>query len=297
MTADPRSRSLLAAALAAAGRGWPVFPLQPCGKRPAVRDWPHRATCDPDQLAVWWTRSPCNVGIACGPAGLLVVDLDPGAELRMPATYTVSTPRGQHHYFTVPVAPVMPVELAGPDGEDYRRRVRRSGRTTAGTLGWRVDTRAAGGYVVAAGSVGWMAGHLVAYRTVSPPAMSPVSAPGWLLEALVPPRPQSIAERLARPGAYAQAAVDGEVAGVRDAEPGTRNSRLFGAAVRLGQLAAAGLLSEAEVTAALLQASDRHVGFDGFTAAEAARAVANGLVYGRRRPRRVHPAGLVRSSS
>lgn len=282
MTAGTAPGSLLVAARAAASRGWPVFPLQPYGKRPAVRDWPHRATCDPDQLTVWWARRPYNVGIACGPAGLLVVDLDPGADLRLPATYAVATPRGQHHYFAVPV---VPVEGSNAGGEDYRRRVRASGRTTAGALGPRIDTRAAGGYVVAAGSVGRVGDGRVVYRMVSAPEVDP--APGWLLEALVPPRPPAVGERLARPVAYAQTAVDREAAEVRDAEPGTRNSRLFGAAVRLGQLAAAGLLCEADVTAVLLQASDRHVGVDGFTAAEAARAVANGLTYGRRRPRRL----------
>ena len=232
MTTDPQLGSLLAAARAAAARGWPVFPVQPYGKRPAVRDWPHRATRDPDQLAVWWSRRPFNVGIACGPAGLLVVDLDPGAALRLPATFTVSTPRGQHFYFAVPV---VPVDVANGSGEEYRRRVRRSGRTTAGTLGRRVDTRAAGGYVVAAGSVRLVAGRRVAYRVTSPPEVFPAPTPEWLLLALVPPRPQRAGEPMARPGAYARAAVAREVTGVRDAEPGTRNSRLFGAAVRLGQ--------------------------------------------------------------
>jgi hypothetical protein len=90
--------------------------------------------------------------------------------------------------------------------------------------------------------------------------------------------------------AYLWAAVAGEAARVRDARPGTRNHDLFIAAVHLGELAAAGLLDEPTVTTELLTASRRHVGVDGFTAAEAARTIANGLRYGLHRPRRI-PAG------
>src|SRR5438093_650742 len=38
--------------------------------------WEARATTDPDRIRKAWTRAPYNVGIACGPSGLLVVDLD-----------------------------------------------------------------------------------------------------------------------------------------------------------------------------------------------------------------------------
>ena len=46
-------RRLLRAALAAADRGWPVFPLTPYGKRPAVKAWPQVATLDPEQRTAW----------------------------------------------------------------------------------------------------------------------------------------------------------------------------------------------------------------------------------------------------
>jgi hypothetical protein len=93
------------AALAAAARGWPVVPLRPHGKVPALRGWDDEATLDRDRIRHWWSRRAYNVGIACGPAGLLVVDLDVphgreafarrawqhGAEDPRD-TYTVSTP-------------------------------------------------------------------------------------------------------------------------------------------------------------------------------------------------------------
>lgn len=289
----PRRPRLLTAAISAADSGWPVFPVQPYGKRPAVYDWPHEATTDTRRLEAWWAQAPYNVGIACGPAGLLVIDLDHRdssdvlarrAGGARPETYRVMTPRGEHHYFAVPPVPAG-VAVAG---EDYRDRVRVCGRCTAGTLEPGVDTRAAGGYVVAAGSVRWHDGQRRYYRLAGTSLVA--AAPRWLLDALVPPKPELHleSEHLAvvrRPVAYVQAALDREAADVARAAAGTRNTRLFGAAVRLGQLVGGGLLTEQDVTAALGQASARHIGIDGFTDTEATRAIGNGLAYGRQRPR------------
>jgi hypothetical protein len=172
---------MIQAALTAAGRGWHVFPLRPNSKRPAFPDhderhcarldprcrightgWEPRATTDRERITRAWAGCPYNVGIACGPSRLVVVDLDtpkpvdaPPREWDRPdirtgadvlaalcgeagqpypaATYTVSTPSGGTHlYFTAP-----------PNAEL---------RNTAGALGWLVDTRAGGGYVVGAAS-------------------------------------------------------------------------------------------------------------------------------------------------
>ena len=344
-------RRLLMAALDAAGRGWPVFPLIPYGKRPAVKAWPHVATVDPDLLTTWWRRAPYNIGIACGPAGLLVLDLDqphpaptPDADggpatddevehgagtpaagpIQVPGewaattvrhgrdvlahlasraghpdprdTYTVTTPRGEQRYFTVPpttATAAPPVPYPDPEAQE---RIHRSGRNTAGTLGWLIDTRAAGGYVVAAGSVRRLDGELRHYRRTSPTRTAPAPAPQWLLDALLPPRPDAATSgsrpALHRAGAYARAALTDEAAAVREAPPGTRNTRLFIAAVHLGQLAAAGLLHDNDVTTALLRAADVHIGVDRFTETEARTAIANGLTYGRRRPRHLaHGSG------
>jgi Bifunctional DNA primase/polymerase, N-terminal len=97
----PAVRALRAAALAYAARGWYVLPLLPGEKRPAFPDhpadrctvtdprcrtagrhvsWEARATTDPDRITRAWSSStpggPYGVGIACGPSGLVVVDLD-----------------------------------------------------------------------------------------------------------------------------------------------------------------------------------------------------------------------------
>ena len=105
-----------------ASRGWAVFPIVPGAQRPpAIRDWESRATTDPERIKSCWYGRGFNIGVATGPSGLVVVDLDPaktpgapdGAaglaalaaarNVTLPATWTVSTPRGGCHlYFTCP---------------------------------------------------------------------------------------------------------------------------------------------------------------------------------------------------
>jgi hypothetical protein len=241
-----------------------VFPVWPGSKRPAIRGWQQHATTEPGILAVWWGRRPYNVGVACGPSGLLVVDIDdPAAELDgLPSTYTVSTPRGEHRYYSTGLG--------------------RPGLSSAGVLGSQVDTRGAGGYVVAAGSILCGAGGPRFYRVCLPAAVAP--APSWLLEALESSRREAgPGSSLAAGRRSAPALLADEAGRVSVAAPGSRNITLFTAALRLGRLVAAGALDESTVGAALVDACAVHVGRDGFTTAEAARAIRNGLQYARRR--------------
>lgn len=54
-----------------------MFPLSPRSKVPAVKQWETVATTDPLRLRDWWPfDARRNVGVACGPAGLVVIDLD-----------------------------------------------------------------------------------------------------------------------------------------------------------------------------------------------------------------------------
>ncbi len=149
LTGRGRTSVLLRSALALATRGWLVFPCVPGGKRPALRgNWQDLATTSPGQIRAWWARAPYNAGVACGPSGLVVIDLDvphgeqPGelaastvngtdALARLCAqhgqsyplpTYAVDTPSGGCHLY-----------YAAPAG-----RVRNS----TGRLGQLIDVRA-----------------------------------------------------------------------------------------------------------------------------------------------------------
>ena len=274
---------LLTAALAHAERGWHVFPLRPGSKQPALhgedrcprvgicqaahQGWEQRATTDPSRIHACWTRSPrCNPAIACGPSGLVVIDLDTpkGAAPPPPgpggtrisdgagmlaslcnrhgqpwplATFTVATPGGTHLYFTAP---------ATPAGSRLRN--------TAGRLGWCIDTRAAGGYVVAPASA--VAGR--PYVIVSP--VPPAPLPGWLAMRLAEPVMSSAgtpspAHGIASTARYGRAVLDRETRRVAYARRGQRIDTLNRAAFALGQLTAAGLLPAKLAYAKLFKAA------------------------------------------
>jgi hypothetical protein len=72
------SRELLRGALLYAGRGIPVFPCEPGGKRPLTADGFLEATTEGASIRRWWGRWPnANVAIPTGErSGLLVLDVD-----------------------------------------------------------------------------------------------------------------------------------------------------------------------------------------------------------------------------
>ena len=69
---------LLAAALAYGKLGWKVFPIREGTKdAPHLREWGVFATSNPKQITEWWTKWPReNIGLACGPSFIAVVDVD-----------------------------------------------------------------------------------------------------------------------------------------------------------------------------------------------------------------------------
>lgn len=271
---EPRgcNLALLSAALEPVAHDWHVFPLRPGDKRPAghaERLCPHtgrcanghlkpeqRATLDRDLIVAAWTGQPYNIGIATGPSGLLVVDLDvlkpdeqegtpdgvqsllalcERAEQPFPATYQVRTPSGGRHlYFTQ------------PDGMRLH--------STAGRLGHHIDTRGWGGYVVAPGST--TPDGVYAVTDERPPA----ALPEWLHQALTsrPQRPlggQAMAHAMGSRSGYAAAALRGELHNVTTAGDGHRNAVLLRAARALGRLIASGDLGREEVEEALSRAA------------------------------------------
>jgi hypothetical protein len=293
--ADDRDR-LLWAATALAERGWHVFPCQPGGKRPALReDWEHRATTDTARIARCWATGPFNIGVACGPSHLVVIDLDTpkpgqakpaewshdtgvndGADVlaalcerhRQPwpsNTFTVATPSGGTHlYFTAPPGAHL--------------------RNTAGRLGWLIDTRATGGYVLGSGSL--VGGK--PYTVVNPAPPAPL--PAWLAALLTadPAPPEVTGAALAdsmggtQAAGYALAALRGEVNRVLAAAEGTRNNTLNEAAFALGQLIGSGILPAKLAYDALMRAAATA----GLPPREASRTIGSGLGSGARQPRR-----------
>lgn len=149
-----RHRALARIAAGYAERGW--FALPTSGRVPIIKDWEHAATNDEFEARALWARGGeyfgRNVAIACGPSGLVVIDLDVKGDKNGIAafkalceelgvdyaavceTYTVATPSGGLHLYFV-----------APPGVEIR--------LSASQLARGVDVRAWGGLVVAAGSV------------------------------------------------------------------------------------------------------------------------------------------------
>jgi putative DNA primase/helicase len=135
-----------------------VFPLREGSKEPLGELVPRgvlNATTKPDLIRRWWVAHPdANVGIACGPSGLIVVDCDvkngvDGIESWRDLdihgeTWVCETPsKGLHLYYAA-------------DGHEVRN--------SASRVGPGIDIRAQGGYVVA------------------PPSTTPAGDYGWALD-------------------------------------------------------------------------------------------------------------------
>jgi hypothetical protein len=126
--------------------GYVIFPIEAGSKVPLVK-WSLNSTCNPVVVRDWWETFPDdNIGINCGLSGLLVVDLDSReallafnrlwthheqGDVSLSGAPVIRTPRGWHLYFNVPAG-------------DYAIR---------NSAGAGIDIRAAGGMVVAPGSV------------------------------------------------------------------------------------------------------------------------------------------------
>jgi Bifunctional DNA primase/polymerase, N-terminal len=295
---DATTTSLRAWALHLAERGWHVFPITPGAKKPpAITRWETRASTNSAQIHHWWRHTPYTIGIATGPSGLVVIDLDTpkpdqaiperwatlgidsGAEVlralarrrdaTVTPTYAVSTPSGGWHlYYTAPPGVVL--------------------RNTHDLIGWKIDTRAHGGYVVAPGSPVPPSGYELFDDR------DPTVLPGWLGQTLTPKPATGLSgpavAAATNPDGYTTAALRGETHRVRKAPPGQHNAVLCRAAYALGQLVSAGLLDEttarAELTTAALVLIDADCDC---TPAEVARVITAGLAAGARNPRRTTP--------
>ncbi|GEM_PF-732239 len=325
-TGDPGA--LLDAALNCAAHGWHVFPIRPRAKKPPAfpdhnaatctgtdprcrsghTGWEPRATTDPGRIRRAWAHTPYNIGIATGPSHLVVIDLDTPKPGQAPppawvqpgitsgadvlaalcerhgqpfptATFTVRTGRGGLHlYFTTPPG----------------IRLRNTAGDSPGGLGWLIDTRAHGGYVIAPASTITLPQGTGTYQVTNDHPPAPL--PGWLATLLTTahPTPPSLEGRSAHPGQvrdldrYAATALKGESQRVRTAAPGARNRALNKAAYQLGRLVATGALPEGLARAELYAAASAHFDADPpLTPAEAHATITAALAAGQRHPRQI----------
>lgn len=124
-------------------------PTSPCdghrGKHPAVKFGTWAVTVTAQMIDLEWGKrgGVANIGVACGPTNLVVLDEDQAGELArwcdaygivLPATYTVTTDRGEHLYFR------------------WNHATKRIGNGEKAFAGFKVNVRGDGGYVVGEGS-------------------------------------------------------------------------------------------------------------------------------------------------
>lgn len=209
--------------------GFSVFPLLPREKKAAAPWAAYQKERAAGKLVKQWAddRRSLNAAVVTGAvSGVIVLDTDSAeaeAEVQrrgVPRTPTVKTAKGRHRYFKHPGFAV---------------------RNFAGRLAG-VDLRGDGGYVAAAGSI-HPSGFVYAWE-ITPDDADFAPAPDWLLDLIRTPTPPVEAPPAPDHGphsAYAEKALDGELATLRRAQQGGRNDTLNRAAFNLGQLVGAGV--------------------------------------------------------
>ncbi|GAB2618239.1 hypothetical protein GCM10027168_58210 [Streptomyces capparidis] len=304
-----------------AAQGWPVHPLAPGRKTPAAncpdcrgrghdpRTCPclpagrpchgfHAATTEPARIDAWWTATPAaGVGVACGPAGLVVIDVDahpapvpdrarllPGIPIPeevnldgLASGFDTLALLAAYRRRPDPARDTGTLRVRTPSGglhiwyrnPDPSTRFRCStGTSPKVALAWQVDVRADGGYIVAPSTRTGQG----TYR-VEGTARKPAPLPEWLRAELVrtghvvappPPRPPAAAlprPRRSRRPVAAHRVLDplvDQVAQCAAAAEGTGfTEKLNRAAYTAGGLVAAGHLEEAAVRSRLLDAANQ----------------------------------------
>jgi len=274
--------SMLELALRYARQGIRVAPMRPENKRPFTEHGIKDATTDEDLIRFWWRKWPYAwPGLAMGgEAGVFTLDVDVKNGVDGWATLTAlgviieqSTPRirtpsgGTHLIFKQPPFPIS---------------------NSAGKLGPGLDIRSTGGYIIAAGSE---TAEGVRYEFMVGSYLDAPEAPAKLLELLKPPprkeppawEPRARARADTAAQAWAQAALDGEIATIRSAVKTTRNTTLNVSSMKVAQVVAGGYLHEGMVRGELFRAA-LSIGLDEI---ESEKTIDSGFKKGFTEPR--HP--------
>ncbi|WP_369181047.1 bifunctional DNA primase/polymerase [Streptomyces mutabilis] len=331
-----------------AEKGWPVHPLAPGRKTPApncpsCRDRSHSpaacpclpagrpchgfhaATTDLQRISTWWGAQPAaGVGIACGPADLVVIDVDahaaavPSRDRLLPGItipeavnltglasgFDTLALLAAYRKQPDPTKDEDTLRVRTPSGGLHiwyscprpKRRLRCStGSSSKTALAWQVDVRAHGGYIVAPGTRTTDGSYEALGST-----RSPAPLPAWIeaelirtghgIEPPAPIPPKTIQRAHRGRGKRFHRVLEPlieAVAACAAAPEGTGfTEKLNRAAYTAGGLTAAGHLDEATVREQLLYAAD--------TARPAQHArnagiIDSGLAAGATRP--FHPEG------
>jgi hypothetical protein len=258
--------------------GWEIFPLtvgdkvSMCGTN-GLRD----ASSDRGQHEVWSLRYPdANIAIRCGGiSNVVVIDFDPRngshetvAKLaREGKTFPdtcpeASTPRGGRHLYCA-----------------YDERVRVS---KAGALGPGIDIKTDGGYIVLPPS--WWAKQGAGYRWLVPPRGSRLPPlPRWVIQAVQPkPQPKRLPSTPLDVGNLSgdrrQAVADLQKLVQEMAQLGDgRHTAPFSMACRIGKYRAHGMLTDAEIESAFIEASASNGALSKYAAKDLIAQIRNGL--------------------
>ena len=268
----------LAAALALAKRGWPVFP---CGidKKPLVKNGFKVASTGQEQITAWWGQfAAASIGVPTGTAiGCFVLDVD------LPdGPASLSALEKQHGPL-----PDTAEQRTGSGGRQlfFKMPPNTSIRNSAGKIGTGLDVRGDGGYVIVPPSGHPSGGR---YFWTSQKGTAPADAPQWLLDLVIKPKaePRSEPAPNARPSKntspYGSKALEDECAGVAMAAQGGRNQALNEAAFSVGGLVGGGEIDQTEAETALLGAALQA----GLSEGEARKTISSGLQAGHNSPRK-----------
>ncbi len=217
-----------------AGQGRRILPIPARAKRPVLEEWQNLATADPDQLAEWFAAQPhANYGLLMGD-GAIAVDIDPrhGGHLwlednehRLPETWRFKTGGSGVH-----------LVYRTPDGQDLGNRT---------SIAPGIDIKGKGGQIVGPGSI-----HPSGARytlEVGPEHVDMATAPPWLVQQILPPRPAP--QRQPKPltgnvDRYCTAAIANELRRLGQAGEGVRNYTLNKVSFSIAGFVLAGVIPE-----------------------------------------------------
>ena len=266
MTAPGRRR------LAAAARGWHVFPLRPAPRHRGSPTTPRTPAASTTHGAATATpagnpaRPPTPTGSAApGAAGPTGSGSPPGRPAWSSSTWTYPSPTNSCRRVAAarrrrrarrPCRPRRPgreplpldtYTVATPSGGThlyYRHPAGPQLRNTTGSLGWKVHTRAHGGYVAAAGTR-LPNGRYPVARDADPDHCPPGSPSGSHPYPSHPNNPSASTSPTARP--VPRGCDQPSARPHRCRRPGGRNTALYRSAVALGQLAAGGAIDTEDI--------------------------------------------------